>query len=452
MGYLVPGTYVDAEDAYDSLRFVAVARSQENLSWDTNSPNGSYRGLVDKQDVDDDHIKTILRQAATIMRVATKRLPNGHVTLLRRMSAIKDPVNKKHLKALLRQRSVRAVAHYRLTGATAMKTAWYKLLHNVGAGVVAINRRVLEFEKSDRPGLTGKRSTRIRLGWGATQMRLLPTPAQLREERRRAFDNEDRIAHFFFTRDGPGELVQWDYIRGSGSAGIRRYRSTEGVEKRLRSYNNRYWEQKTTDDAEEVEEEGEDLSDDEDDGYFFENENAESEGCYAPVEKDAAKLKELERMSHSYLENDDGSGELKILAVGFNVVAALQRGIDRCAAPGPTCAADAATVMASGTLVADGGLVRGKNIKAFTFVLSWPHLLQGRTEPTPMLYSFSGEKSVDELVAKAVRGMVGQVMDASFTIPIPAYESDEAVIAPLDDAGNTRVPVTLHEEVQVCGT
>lgn len=194
------------------------------------------------------------------------------------------------------------------------------------------------------------------------------------------------------------------------------------------------------------------MSHDEDDGYFFENENAESEGCYAPVEKDAAKLKELVRMSHSYLENDDGSGELKILAVGFNIVAALQRGIDRCAAPGPTCAADAATVMASGTLAADGGLVRGKNITLFTFVLSWPHLLQGRTELTPMLYSFSGEKSVDELVAKAVRGMVGQVMDASFTIPIPAYESDEAGIAPLDEAGNTRVPVTLHKEVQVCGT
>lgn len=212
MGYLVPGTYVDAEDAYESVRFVAMAQSQENLSWDTTSPKSSYRGLVAKQDLDDDHIKTILRQAATIMRVAAKRLPNGHVTLLRLMSAIKDPVNKKHLKALLRQRSARAVAHYRLTGATEMKTAWYKLLHNVGAGVVAIIRRVLEIEKSNRPGLTGKRSTRIRLGWGATQMRLLPTPAQLREERRRTFDNEDRIAHFFFTRDGPGKLVQWDYI------------------------------------------------------------------------------------------------------------------------------------------------------------------------------------------------------------------------------------------------
>lgn len=98
------------------------------------------------------------------MRVVAKRISHKHVSLIRRQSAISDPVNKKHLKALLRQRSVRAVAHYRLIGATAMKAAWHKLLHKVGAGVVAMLRRVLEFEKSDRPSLTGNRSTRIRLG------------------------------------------------------------------------------------------------------------------------------------------------------------------------------------------------------------------------------------------------------------------------------------------------
>lgn len=160
-------------------------------------------------------------------------------------------------------------------------------------------------------------------------MRLLPTPAKLREERRRALDNENRIAHLFFTRDRPGELVQWDYVRGSGSSGIRRYRSTEGAEKRLRSYNNRYRETEAAGNAHDEEEE--DVSEDEDGGFFCENENVETEGCYAPVEKDAAKLKELVGMSHSYLENDDGSGELKILAVGCDIVAALQRAVDRCA-------------------------------------------------------------------------------------------------------------------------
>lgn len=450
MGLLVPGTYVDNEDAFDSVRFVAMARTQENLSWGTTSPTSSYRGLTDGQDLEDDHIKIILRQAAAIMRSAGRRVSDGHVALVHRQSAVNDVVNKAAMKALLRQRSVQAVSHYRRRGAAAMRSRWHKLVQHVGAKAVAQMRHILELEKVDRTGQARRRSTRIRLSWGASQMHLLPTPAQLREERRRAFDDSDRIGHFFFTRDGASELQRWDYIRGSGSAGIRRYRSADGTKKRLRSYNNRYWETPTSGDAEEEE----DLSEDEDGGIFFDNQNAETEGCYAPVEQDAAKLKELVRMSHSYLEDDDGQGELKILAVGFDIVAALQRAIDRCAAPDPTCAEDAKTIPVVGTLAADGGCVRGKNITAFTFVLSWPHLKEGRTELTPMLYSFSQEKNVDELVSKAVRRMVGEVMATKFTMAAPVDESAGA--PPADDdpmpEDVVRIALMLHAVVQVCGT
>lgn len=60
------------------------------------------------------------------------------------------------------------------------------------------------------------------------------------------------------------------------------------------------------------------MSDDEDDAMFFGNMNAETEGCYAPMETDPTKIQELIAKSHSYLENDDGTGELRILAVGFD--------------------------------------------------------------------------------------------------------------------------------------
>lgn len=323
--HLVPGPYVDEDDFLASVKFVAKAATEANEAWDTTGASSSFRGLTDKQDLDDEDARLILCQAAVAVRAATRRPPAGYVALVERRPADDDRVLHGALRALLRQRSVRAVAVFRLKGAAAMRLRWRMLLRSMGAGAVALVRRVLELNHEDASLGPGRRASRVRLSWGSTQVRLLPARAQLREERRRGFDAADRIPHFLFTRQGRRrELVRWSYTRGSGTAGIRRYRSSDGREKRLRSHTNKYWQEAGAASGEDAD----DVSADEDNGFFFNKDNVETEGCYAPQETDPEKIKQLISNSHSYLENDDGTGEERILAVGFGAVEALQRTID----------------------------------------------------------------------------------------------------------------------------
>lgn len=453
--YLIPGPYVDEADFLASVRFVAKAATKANVAWDTTGESSSFRGLVEGQELDDEDVRLILQRAAAAVRAATRRLPAGYVALVGRRPADDDRVFQGALRALLRQRSVRAVADFRRKGAAAMRQRWRLLLRSLGAGTVALMRRILELNPSDAALGPQRRASRVRLSWGSTHMRLLPTRAQLREERRRGFDAEDRVPHFFFTRHGRRrELVRWSYIRGSCTGGIRRYRSSDGREKRLRSHTNAYWQQAGAASGDD----GDDMSADEDDGVFFNNDNVETEGCYAPMEKDPEMIKRLVANSHSYLEKDDGTGEERILAVGFGAVTALQRTVDDAVAAGLSAEDVQKSPPAVATFAADGGSVRGKMMTAFCAALAWPHLKNGRTHLVPLAYSLSGEKDVDKLVARAVRDMLQEVMEASFTVPIAAVNLDDNVGADGDPdsvpaaEAQARVTLPLLDEIQVCGT
>lgn len=456
MRWLVPGTYVDTEDAYESVRAVFRARTPTAKAWDNSSPMSSF-GIVSCEDeLTDEAVTEVLRQAANSARDAQTRVLDGHVALVHRRPAFNDPVCQAGLCALLRQRSVRAVAAFLRRGSDTMRSRWQLLSRGFGATAVARMRSILEFEPKDSSRGTGKRATRIRLSWGSSQVRLLPTKDELRLERRRLFDSVDRIGHFFFTRQVDG-LVRWDYVRGSGSAGIRRYRRADGEEKRLRAYTNKYWGVPVAGTQGE-----DDSSSDEDNGIYFDNDNVETEGCYTPQEKDPERLHELVANSHSYLEDDDGQGELRIQAVAFDAAAALQRAIDLSAVSSLTAAAVAGSTPAVLTFAADGGTVRGKLLTAFTAGVSWPHLRNGRTDLTPLAYSLTGEKNVDKLVAKAVRDMLEKLVDGPLTVAVQTPSSttgdpagtgscaDPPLDAPDSDLP-ARAPLVMCDEVQVCG-
>lgn len=454
MAWLVPGTYTDEADFLASVKFVVRAAVEGGETWDADGADSSFQGLVDGQDLDDDDVREVLRQASNNMRRAARRILEGHVALVGRRPAVSDPVHQAAVRALLRQRSIRAVADYRRKGAAAMRSRWRQLLRGMGAGTVALMRRVLELDHGDSGRSAGRRAHRVRLSWGSTQMRLLPTPAQMREDRRRAFDAEDRVPHHFFTRRGARRLVRWDYVRGSGSSGVRRYRSTDGEEKRLRAYSNRYWQAAEAADGQDAD----DVSEDEDDGVYFNNPNAETEGCYAPLEQDPEKLRQLIAHSHSYLENDDSTGEERILAVAFGAVEALQQAIDGGVSSDLGAEDMATSSPAVATFAADGGCVRGKMITAFTIALAWPHLKNGRTHLVPLVYSLSGEKDVDKLVARAVRDTLQEVMLASFTVPVASSGTQEdhdgvgSTGTASSTSPSTRIPLKIFEEIQVCGT
>lgn len=69
---------------------------------------------------------------------------------------------------------------------------------------------------------------------------------------------------------------------------------------------------------------------------YFDNDNVELNGSCAPEEKDPVAIEQLIANGDSFLENDDGSGQVKVIGVGFNVVAALQQTMDTTAVPGIT--------------------------------------------------------------------------------------------------------------------
>lgn len=290
---------------------------------------------------------------------------------------------------------------------------------------------------------TNKRASRDRVRGRFSQLRLLRTAAQLREVRRVAFDDASRVRHFFLTRQPPGDLVKWDYVRGSGSEGIRSYRNTDGDEKRLRGYNNRYWEAASP--------EEDSSSDEDDDGIYYGNSSAETEGCYAPAVEDPAALQELIANSRSYLEDEDGTDERRILAVCFDPVGSIQRAIDTAACPGASRAADAVSTPAVVTFAADGGKIRGKLVTAFTAAVAWTHLQHGRTDLVPLAYSLSGEKQVDELVGKKVRVMLQEVATAKISFPGYGLEADAGTSSGAGPPPAPRVQLTICQEIQVCG-
>lgn len=144
----------------------------------------------------------------------------------------------------------------------------------------------------------------------------------------------------------------------------------------------------------------------------------------------------LSAHSHSYLENDDGTGELRIIAVGFDAVAALQRAMDLSTVAGHTAVAAASAPPAVVTFAAGGSTVGGKLVTAFTAGVSCPHLKHGRTDLVPLAYSLSGETDVDHLVATVVRDMLAAVMDARFTVSTSCSTTNASASNGSDDDEN----------------
>lgn len=92
--------------------------------------------------------------------------------------------------------------------------------------------------------------------------------------------------------------------------------------------------------------------------------------------------------------------------------------------------------------------MRGKPVTAFCAAISWLHLMHGRTDLIPLAYSLSGEKQVDELVGKYMRGMLQGVMTASFSIP--GYQVEPAagsISGSHPPPSAPRVSLTVWEEI-----
>lgn len=448
--HLVPSVYARSTVAYGSVRFVAGERTELAADSGVDPQQLSFRGFPVGDKLTDKDVKEVLKRATSSLLAAKGKLHRGHVPLVARRDARCDPVLKAAVRGVLRKRSIRAAAEYRDKGAALMRKRTAGLHGLLGAGAIGRVRRHLELQER---ASSGSRATRLRVAWGLSQMRLLPSRRELQRIRREYIDAPGRVAHYFLTYSAQGELQRWDYVVGSGSAGIRRYETASGMEKRLRAHTNKYWDQRRN------QRDDQDVSDNEDDGIYFDNSNVELDGCYAPDETDPVAIKQLIANSESYLEDEDGSGAVKVLGVGFDVVTALQQTMDTHAVPDMTEEHVQAFSPAVLTFAADGGTVRRRSITAYTLSVSTPCLLAERTDLTPILYMFASEKRVDRAVMKWVRDQLAAVFLTTFYVPVVA-DDDEAPVgeeAASDDRDSSRnkgrcAPLRWDPVMHVCGT
>jgi len=389
------------------------------------------------------HIKLVLKRAKATLAAARNRLHKGHVALVGQRPALGDRVHKAAVMKVTRRRSVVAIRDWRKKGGDALRARWGQLLDGHAAGHIHRMRKWLEHGTRG----PGGRATRLRLARGISQMHMLPTREQLRTERRAALDADHVPGHFLFTTTPLGRLERWDYVHGSSSEGLRRYQNKFKVERRLKSHNNKYWDARHrqgnanhrpgNEEDEEIHEDG---------GVYINNSDAETEGCYAPLETDPVRIDELLLNADSFVEDLAGGNETKVVAVGFDAREALQSALDRAVKEGTTAAdvnTGAPMVM---TFAADGGTVRRKEITAFTVSLSLPCLENGRTDLTPIVYCLSGEKRVGRDIASYINGVLVDLLSHSFTVPVVADSGGD------DAAAVGRHRLVLHPTLQVCGT
>lgn len=452
--HLVPSVYARSTMAYNSLRFVASKRFESAAISGSGSMACSFRGFSVGAKLTDKDAKEILKRASSSVAAAKKKLPRGCVSVTERSDARGDPVLKSAMRAMSRKRSIRAATEYRDKGAALMRGRTAGLTGLLGAGAIGRVRRHLELQDSSVPG---SRATRLRVSWGLSQMRLLPSRKQLQTLRRESIDAPGRVAHYLLTDSAQGGVLRWDYIIGSGSAGVRRYQTVCGIERRLRAHTNRYWDRRcsTRDD--------ENVSENEDDGFYFNNPNVELNGCYAPLEKGPVAIEQLIASSQSFLENDDGSGEILVLGVGFDVGGALQNTMMTQAVPGMTADDVRNATRAALTFAVDGGEMRRRSITAYTVSVSTPCLLAERTDLFPILYAFMGEKRVSRALTKWVRDQLAAVHAATFYVPVDgvsplngdAVRLEGAVSVTVDVGqghGSRTAPLLWHPVLHVCGT
>lgn len=428
--HLVPTVYGSSKAAYESVRFVAAQDVIPVAGSDTTVTPTSFRGFTVGEKLSEKDVKEVIKRASASLQAAKGKLPRGHVSLVSRSDALGDTVRKGAVRAALRRRSRGAARDYREKGARLLRERNAGLHGLLGAGAIGRVRRHLELRDNT---VHGSRATRLRIAFGLSQMRLFPARDQLQRLRREALDAPGRVAHYLLTYSVLGTLQRWDYIVGSGSAGIRRYQAACGTVKRLRAHTNLYWDKRR------AARDYEDVSDDEDDGVYFDNSNVELNGCYAPEEKDPVAIEQLIANGDSFLENDDGGGQVEVLGVSFDVVAALQNTMDTKAETGLTADDLRCTAPAVGTFAADGGEVRRRSITAYTFSVTSSCLLAGRSDLFPILYAFSGEKRVGRLLTRWVRDQLATILASTLRVPV------------VGDSGHS-VPLTWHPYLQVCGT
>lgn len=92
MSWVVPGTYVDIEDAHASICAVFEARAPADRPWDESFTTSTFRVVSHQDALSDSDIGVVLRSARDTVRRSNKKIPDGYVALVERCPAMPSTI------------------------------------------------------------------------------------------------------------------------------------------------------------------------------------------------------------------------------------------------------------------------------------------------------------------------------------------------------------------------
>lgn len=462
------GVYSSIAAAFPSMRRVAT-ESGDAAACSQNEPSWS------SGDTEDIPIRRVLDAAAAAMKRSGKHVAKGYVKFVAFLPLSTHPWYAHNVHLRRRRDERRGAMAYKDALSCMTGDDERRLLRAANStALLAVRHSTTYRVRSPLEKAQGLRAIKKRPWRGVGAPTVIPARKRLVDLKRRVFERCARVGHAMITMREDGEAEVWTYIRGSGLLGVRLYEASDGTVKRLACHSHKQRRERNGAGATCGNASGrrDPFGDDTLGGLgtapdavgvvpgvsasetshgrasrrdctasvtpvdvFAHDSPLGDWGGPVPAEQLDGRLtsEELKILKCSKLEDLDGTRPLVIVAVQFDIVAAISAAIAR-----RTKRCTAADVGGGGvawSMGSDGGPVRHSSITLFTLTLSAPWLLKGRTAMLPIMYILAGEHSLHSALGDRLDALLTEAVCASYDIPVHAAADDE-------DNGDVNSPKT----------
>lgn len=397
--------------------YKSVAAAHASLEHVRMEYDGSSTGLDEPSwAVDMTHglpFRRILDRAAAFMK--QDRVALGLVKFISFQPLSMHPWYAYKLRLLAKRGERRGAVSYRRALSRLTDDDERRLLRAANSAALSAVRKATTYNAltaADKAG--GKRRTKKRPWRDVRAPDVIPARKKLIGMKRRVFERCNRVGHSMLTLDGDGAVVPWTYVPGSGLSGVRLYQAPTGAVKRLASHSHK--QRKDAPGA--ATSSGRVSSAAGEDHDFLGGED----GALPYLLERPLSLAELTILKSSTLEDADGTGTEMIIAVEFDIVAAMQAAIGL--RTKPCSAQDVLEGGAAWTAASDGGPIRRSALTIFTLVLSASWLVAGRTAMVPVLYLLSGEQHVHSAFAARLDMLIGRAVRTTYDVHVNVTSGD----------------------------
>lgn len=401
--------YSSVAAAYRSVRHVSDSSGDSPLG--SMEPSWTNVGVTGDDDLP---VRRILDRAAATLRKCDRRVANGFVRLVSPVAPSTHPWHVYRAKQLRKQDERRGAVAYRRAVSQISCDDERRMLQAGNCSTLSSVRHATTYTpRTLADKAKGLRPTKKRPWRAVAAPDFIPTRKRLVGMKRRVFENCNRVGHSMITLAADGSTVVWAYVSGSGLTGVRLYKSPDGTVKRLASHCHKQRKSATATNptagpnaSAAAGEAGTDTLAD----------SLLGDGPPPQAHDWRLSLDQLRILKRSSLENVDGTDPEVIVAVQFDVVAALRAAIQartlRCTVDDVQGATEA------WSLASDGGPIRRSVMTLFTLTLSASWLVAGRTAMLPVLYILGGEHQVHSALGARLDALVAEAVTATYDVRV----------------------------------